>query len=81
MNHYLGLHTLLPQHPEPLVQQMFKSSKELAYLITIRPQLEYQLRTSTCASRSDVWDPYQVDDIAKLEKVYCSAALVQLFKC
>ena len=36
----------------------------------IRPQLEYA---------SDVWDPYQVGDIAKLEKIQCRAARWVLF--
>ena len=34
--------------------------KESAYLIMVRPQLEYA---------SAVWDPYQIGDISELEKV------------
>ena len=39
--------------------------KESAYLTMVRPQLEYA---------SDVWDPHQVGDIMKLEKVQRRAA-------
>ena len=43
------------------------STKSLAYIMMVRPKLEYA---------SPVWDPYKQDQIAKIEKVQRRAARV-----
>jgi len=48
-----------------LKRNLSNTSRQLTYLTMVRSQLEYA---------SDVWDPYQVEDITELDKVQQRAA-------